>query len=824
MKRINYFIIFISVFLLSANTNPKKPVKQPIRFALEAHRIPEVYPPTALIAESIGEGVRLEWNPSLCEEIVGYMVYAVNGETFTALTKECITETSFVDVTAAVGQKRQYATTAVNRKGIESPYSNIAILTYAPAPAPTISWGETVIKIPRRQPIVLERVATILFNSGQKLVFDPSYARMRAWIAPNGTHLLSPEHYGNALDVTEMDNWGMPEPKPATPDYPATPEPYTLPTKQLLASGAGDSGTPQIISLEPVSGGVCIYYSLPLKHGTNRNFTRMEVWETWTEAEKKIGEDTYLGFNRKIELKIPSFFKEGYSVCLNDAFGVNASCDGAVSYEVNWGNPFLEEVRWSRSRQPSFKRGSAGNERATGRYHPEGRTLQTHPFHILNYKEACILLSALRLYHSVYANLSNYARQGQDGIFPNFMVDCAERGDKHTVEVFEYLYCPKSAVEPPQRYMDATFHYRRRVADLYQLPKYLSGFTQGWDWPYKRYNADDAINSGMDMIGHAHHFWFSAPYAVEPEILRNSNHPVNREIKDYVRSFTDKGITVSFWVRPEFVKTSPANAFSEGFKTSYYGYNGQVVPPIMDKLAREGLPVIRSHPEWIRYGKDGRLAAEVDRTAYSWIPVKLSSGWYDEILRPTIERMADLGFSAVFQDGGAGGMVGVEYDADGSARATMPYYWRWFQDVSRVGMEINGELPLAWGSSVIPTPTEEDAFNPWAVSHQIMRGNLDGNANMFSPRYRHIIHSMYAGAYMRVNSGEQHAKVARFCQAFVKEHGHPDRVKLVGLRWDFLDPSGNSAARGWVWDKVMWEYDSGKSVEYPKYLDVFQEE
>jgi len=814
-------LIFINcVFVIIAMTTMSTVAQSEVN----ARGIPDVYPPTALIAENIREGVQLEWNTSLSEGIAGYKVYTVDGEVFTPLTKEYVVGTSFVDESVTVGQKRRYATTTIGRDGIESPYSNIAAITYAPSPEPAVSWGEVVVKTPGRQPIALARAATIQFESGQKLIFDPHYVRMRAWIAPNGTHLLSPEHYGNALDVTAMDNWGMPDPKPATNDYPATPEPLTLPIASLYKTGSGDSGTPQVLGLKAVAGGVCVHYTMPLKYGTNLNFVRLEIWETWTETVKTIGEDTYLGFNRKIELKIPSTYREGYSVCLNDAFGVNASCDGAVSYEVNWGNPYLEEVHWKRSQTPSFRRGSSGNERGTGRYHPDGNTLQKHPFHILNYPDGCMLLSALRLYHSVYAKLSNYARQGQDGIFPNFMVDCAERGEKHTVEVFEYLYCPKPSVEPPQRYMDATFHYRRRIADLYQLPKYLSGFTQGWDWPYKNATVDDAVRAGMDMIGHAHHFWFSAPYAVSPEILHDNDHPVNRELKDYVRSFTDKGIEVSFWVRPEFVKTSPANAFSEGFTTLYYGYNGQVVPPIMDKLAQEGLPVIRSHPEWIRYGKDGRLAAEVDRTAYSWIPVKLSSGWYDEILRPTIERMADLGFAAVFQDGGAGGMVGVEYDKDGGARATMPYYWRWFQDVSRVGMELNGELPLAWGSSVVPTPTEEDALNPWAVSHQIMRGNLDGSGRWFSPRFRHIIHSMYAGAYMNVKSSEVHAEVARFCQEFIKEHGHPDRVKLVGLRWDFIDPTGRSAMRGWVWDKVMWEYDSGKSVEYPGYQDVFQEE
>jgi hypothetical protein len=366
--------------------------------------------------------------------------------------------------------------------------------------------------------------------------------------------------------------------------------------------------------------------------------------------------------------------------------------------------------------------------------------------------------------------------------------------------------------------MDATFHYRRRMAHIYQLPATDSGFAQGWDWPYPKCGPEDAVRLGMDMVGHAHHFWFSAPYAVDPEILRDNAHPSNVRIREYVDSYKSRGVDVSFWMRPEFVKTSPANAYSDGFTTLYYGYNMQTEPAIIDKIEREGLPVIREHPEWIRYGKDGRLAADADKTAYSWIPMRLSGGWYDDIIVPTLERMADLGFAAVFQDGGAGGLLGVEYSDDG-ALCMMPYYWRWFQDISRLGMEVNGELPIAWGSSTIPTPSEQDAIDPWAVTHQIMRGNLDGDGRWFSPRFQYIVGSMYAGVYMNIASSAEHAEAAKINRIFIKNNGHPDRVKLGGLRWGFVDPTGKSAIRGWIWDRVVWEYADGRSVEYPSYAE-----
>ena len=800
-----------------------RPISQPIRSVSDVKKIPVVRPPSALLAVCTDDGVCLEWNPGLEEGLARYIVYVADscGE-YRRIIDECVEDTYFIDMDAQLSTEYIYVVTAVNQDGIESPFSNEARIRYVRDNPPSIETGETILRIPGRAPILVADACAIRFGGGEILVFDRRFMRMRAWIDAEGTHLMSPDIYGNALDITEMDNWGMPDPLPSTESYPATPPCYTLPLSQMYDPGTHDSGPPRLLEFKPVAGGVAIHYTVPMRKGANKNFTRLFVWETWRETKKNVGPVNYLGFSRKIEVKLPSSYNEGYSVCLNDAFGVNGSCDGAVSYETAWNTPYLETVYWKRHTLPKRNKAIA-NERETSRYHPEERAMQTHPFQILNFPQGTFLLSARRCYHTVFTCLSNYAQHLKDGIFPNYMIDCAERGVRYTVEELEYLYAAKPALEPPQLYMDASFHYRRRIARLYQLPETISGFAQGWDWPYQEYGPEDAENVGMDMIGHAHHFWFSAPYAVEPEILSDNEHPVNRRIKAYVDSFKERGVAVSFWVRPEFIKTAPANAFSDRFTTLYYGYNSQTEPPLMDKIEREGLPAIKGHPEWIRYGKDGRLAADVDRTAYSWIPARLSSGWYEKIIIPTLERMADLGFSAVFQDGGAGAMVGVEY-GEGGALCTMPYYWRWFQDISRLGMEVNGELPLAWGSSTLPTPGELDAMDPWAVTHQIMRGNLDGSRNdmssggrWFSPRFQHIVHSMYAGVYMNIASSKEHADAARFCQKFIAENGHPDRVKLEGLRWGFVDPTGGSALRGWIWDKVIWEYESGRSVEYPSY-------
>ena len=776
--------------------------------------IPVVRDPSALMAECISEGIRLEWNPSTETDVIGYNIYR---DTVQIVSK--LSDVVYIDSTAAMNDFYRYFVTAVNVDGEESPESNIIEIKYTIAPLPEIIKGEVILRVPNTKPDIITNAYTITFDGGQSLVFDADRMRMRTWCAADGTHLMSPDTYGNALDITEMDNWGMPMSLPATENYPASPKPYTLSYDYITQPNTHDSGTFKLIDIKAVSGGVCIYYTMPLRMKNTVNFTRAEIWETWTQKEKTIGSSDYIGFNRRVEMKLPSTYDEGFSVCLNDAFGINGSGKGGITYETHWGNPYLETVRWAENEPPRVIRKNI--ERSTGRYHPDSCTIQSHPFKIVSYPKGTLIFTALRCYHSVYSYLSNYARFGKYGLYPNFMVDCATSGKRFTVDTFEYLYHSNDDnIEAPQSYIDATFHYRKRLAHQYKLADKLNGLTQGWDWRYGECNADDAVKAGMDMIGHAHHFWFSAPYAVDTEILHNVNHPVNKQLADYVKPFTDKGIDVSFWARPEFVKTSPANAFSDGFITYYYGYNGQTVPPVMDKIAAEGLPMIKSHPEWIRYGKDGKLATLDDSTAYQWIPMKLSSGWYDEIMQPTIERMSDLGFKAVFQDGGSAAMVGVEYTSDGKALPVMPYYWRWFQDIERLGMELNGELPIGWANSVLPTPDERDAIDPWAIAFQIMRGNLERSAfKCFTPRFRHIVHSLYAGAYMNVETSDEHVAVARFAQNFIKTNGHPENIKLDNLRWDFIDPTGQSPLRGWVWDSVTWLYADGRSVRYPTYAE-----
>ena len=65
--------------------------------------------------------------------------------------------------------------------------------------------------------------------------------------------------------------------------------------------------------------------------------------------------------------------------------------------------------------------------------------------------------------------------------------------------------------------------------------------------------------------------------------------------------------------------------------------------------------------------------------------------------------MKKLGYDSAFQDGGVTNLSGVDYTA-GRARANMPYYWRLYQDMAELGMDLNGECPSGWGNNTLPFP------------------------------------------------------------------------------------------------------------------------
>ncbi|MBS7614606.1 hypothetical protein KEJ18_02575 [Candidatus Bathyarchaeota archaeon] len=102
-------------------------------------------------------------------------------------------------------------------------------------------------------------------------------------------------------------------------------------------------------------------------------------------------------------------------------------------------------------------------------FHPSPQAVQVHPSLFVHFPQGTLLLSPRRYYYSTSYSWTNYAAQGKDGLWPNFAVDVAKSGEKTSIETFEYLWSADTSLQPPQQFIDATFFYRRRLAELYDL-------------------------------------------------------------------------------------------------------------------------------------------------------------------------------------------------------------------------------------------------------------------------------------------------------------------------------------------------------------------
>ena len=398
------------------------------------------------------------------------------------------------------------------------------------------------------------------------------------------------------------------------------------------------------------------------------------------------------------------------------------------------------------------------------------------------------------------------------------------------METFEWLWAPGETPPAPERFMDATFHYRRGLADLYGLKRDLPCLDYAWDYwgpgrevlrvesPAERYRvlaewgektAARAKAVGADRVGGCHELWTSSPYTVDDAIRLDPKHPLNQAILEMNRRFAAAGIEYGYWVRPEFVKQALPNVLSTRFYTPYYGYQQQTYPPALPLVEARGLPLIREHPGWIRVARDG---SHPQRTPYNWTPMSLTAGgWYDEVIYKSLVMMKRLGFASVFQDGGYSALSGVDYTG-GKARPVQPYYWRFYRDIARLDLDLAGECPVGWPGNTLPTPNRKDLDNLWAYTLGTYRGNREAPFAWFTPEMRHRSHQLYIGVYIHLDSAPGHAVAARFGQQFVKKNGTPQRVVLGGLRQDH---DGK-----WVWDKVWWEYADGRRVQYPDWAEI----
>jgi hypothetical protein len=791
---------------------------------------PAVRSPSALTADAADGQAFLEWNPGLEDDLAGYRVYrcAPEGSGFEPVTPKPIEGTTFTDTGLTNGLAYHYRVTSVLRDGKESEPSNEIAVEPRVAAAPKVTVGPADIQVPGFEAIRLPRALTVLFENGHRLVFDIDLARARDWIAADGTHLLYPKPYGNAIDLAELDDLGLPKPLPATAERPAAGPSinldYRLRKGQMAATWVGHTISANRLTLE---------YRIPLAGPGVPQGTSHDVWiwatvrETWTPVTRDLGGTKYGGLARRIELELPSYYKDGFSVCPNDGFGADGSCAGAVTYELRWSEEsFLLETNWEKGKDGR----GCGSPRGSSGFHPTECATQVMPFLFAHFPKGTLILAPRRYHFATSYSWRNHAAQGYDGLWPNYAVDVVSEGRPLAVETFEWLWAPGETPPAPQRFMDATFRYRRGLADLYGLKRDLPCMDYAWDYwgpgrevlrvesAAERYRilaewgAKTAVRAkavGADRVGGGHELWASSPYTVDDAIRLDPDHPLNRAILEMNRGFAAAGIEYGYWVRPEFVKQALPNVLSTRFHTPYYGYQQQTYPPAIPLVEARGLPLVREHPGWIRVARDG---SHPQRTPYNWTPMSLTSGgWYGEVIYKSIVMMKRLGFSSVFQDGGYSTLSGVDYTG-GQARPVQPYYWRFYRDIARLGLDLAGECPVGWPGNTLPTPSRKDLDSLWAYTLGTYRGNREAPFAWFTPEMRHRSHQLYIGTYIHLDSAPDHAVAARFGQEFVKKNGAPDRVVLEGLR---QERDGK-----WVWDKVWWEYAGGRRVQYPDWVDI----
>lgn len=805
---------------------------------------PAVRRPTGLVADVGNAKAYLEWNPGLEENLAGYRVYRKDGDQapFKRVTPKLLTTPEFVDSGLKNGQPIRYHVTAVLKAGLESGPSNEAEVTPREMKSPEVSVGRVEVRVPGYDPVKVDKAITVTFENGHKLVFDSTIAKVRDWLSDDGTHLMYPLPYGNPIDITEMDEFGFPVAQPATADQPAIPPRINLNYASTMAkpgAGPADKNMVWFVGYQVSDSRITFEYRVPLAGpgvpitSTSDLWVTATLWETYTPVERKIdGGATYKGLARKIDIEMPSYYREGYSICPNDGFGPNGSADKGKSLELRWENErnndfSLVETHWVKG----IENHGEGQPRSTWGFHPTPTAVQVEPFLMTHFPQGTLILAPRRYYYSTTYSLTNYAAQGRDGLWPNYTVDMDASGKRTPVETFEYLWTTDKSLPMPQKFIDATFYYRRNLADLYGLGRNVTTMDYAWDiwgpgaeaikdksseqslevlrnWGTEIGNRSAAL--GADIVGGAHEMWTSSPYLVSDDIRLNPHHPINRAIADMIANTNKQGVRWGYWVRPEFIKQALPNVLSTSFSTQYYGYVRQLFPPGAPIVEKRGLELVREHPEWLRLGKNGSHPEDVP---YNWTPVSLTRpGWYEELVYKDLVMMKKLGFSSVYQDGGFANLSGVDYST-GRARANMPYFWRFYEDIAQLGMDVSGESLLGWGNSTLAQPSRDNMKELWAFTHTVYRGNIQSSFPWYTAEMRYRSHQLYIGSYMNLNSTPDHAAVARFAQKFIKQNGQPDRVFLEGLRWE-------ESRDNWVWDKVWWEYKDGRRVQYPNYADA----
>ncbi|HUW30694.1 MAG TPA: PA14 domain-containing protein [Planctomycetota bacterium] len=632
--------------------------------------------------------------------------------------------------------------------------------------------------------------------------------------------------------------------------HPHITDPLTI----ALSGGTGNDNRARFLKPQVDGNRVTFHYWMPLVIDGYRSWNFVLVWETWWPIERDRHGSVWHGLARQVDVMMPGSWRLGYQVMLNDGFGPDGSRNDVVSYSSGFREPGYEIVDFSGDKNKMVYFQSPRPPRQGYGYHPDGNCLQGSPLIFYdwgkgsdNRKGGCMTIAARSEYYHCSNASASYVEEGADGVWPNLAWDMALAGKRTWVDTVEYMYTADVAQPLPQRYINARFEALGDVSRRMGVQDEV-GVITGWGthWeakerhggliPYAENYIKRFEGKAVDGFHNYHEFWHAVPITVEDQYRLDENYDCNAELKKMCDMFNTAGMKPGFWFRPEFTKTSVACALSPSIPTAetYYGYAGCEYPDVTALLHERGIPLFRENPNWARRQSDGSWPTS---TPYQWIPMAMSSEWWDRIMWPTLKMSKQLGFHWVLMDGGFGGLQGVEYALmlDGKTDAALPaqpFWWRMFRTMKMLDVRTFGECTVGWKGAFVNLAFKPQDNNYLWMFHASCAYN---GGDTSQPERIHKLYQLYNGCHF----DEKAVPVHRYAKKFFTQNRPPDWVELKNLRLDDAvktdaaigespvagdgatrvrtEDVASDAVRPWTWDDAVWHYDDGTEVIYPAY-------
>ena len=846
-----------------------------------------VFGPTALSADAGDGRAYLRWNLQLEDErVVGWKVMQTKPAE-ADLTKELLTEPALVVRDLANGTPYTYAVVGVLKDGQRTPPSNTVTVTpRATGVATLVSLKASQLtgKNPKKGDTLSfghfneitfgPHALKVVFPDGQELIYD-NY-RPVDWKSRDGTRLVYPLAFGNALDIGRFDDRGLPtvispqgarQGPPAAPDGAAakahdplfpdsnrdvqagTKHPWiTEPMTQRLDAIRSNDARPEWFAPSIDGDRVTFHYWLPLTVMGYSSWNYVLVWETWWPIERDRHGAKYHGLARLVEVEMLSSLKYGYQVMLNNGFGPNGARKDVVSYSTGFREPGHEIVDFSgeKNRQVVFQ--SPKPPRKGYGYHPDHDCLQASPLIFYDWGKGSLTISARSLYYHCANSSSSYIEQGADGVWPNLAWDMALAGKRTAVDTVDYLYTAEMDQPLPQRFINSRFEVYGDVSRRMGVQSELGAVamvaphwqikSSGGPEEFARQQIEQLKSKAVDVLAMYHDTWQAVPYTVDDAYRLDENYDCNPHLKAMCGLIKQAGYHPGLWFRPEFIKTSVPAALSERIPTAniYYGYANASYPDVTKLLQSRGIPLFREHPMWARLRRDGSYPYE---TSYQWIPMSLAGDWWNRVIWPALNMTAKLGFERVLVDGGFGGMQGVDYTpmhlgkAEGAV-AAQPYWWRFWRTLEFLGIRIYGECTVGWKGGNVVAGGPADEYYPWMFQ---MGWYIGCQKALQSPEQTHRLYQLYNST-----GGESGTPaVRRYARKFFEAHRAPEWIELRDLRQldpvAVASPIGESPVAGvgtrtteqenvkiqvrpWTWSDAVWHFEDGTSAVYPCYEKI----